>query len=349
VVTAQLEKRDKMSFVDTMMRALGATDGEDAPVAIEEVQEPGVVEVTNLSKHYPPTTKAVDGISFSIQRGQIFSLLGPNGAGKTTTVEILEGLRSPTSGSAKLLGVDVTKDYGPIRRKVGILPQNFEPFDLLKPPEAVQYWGKLFGLNPTKAEVDSLLERVGLSHRKDVLSKDLSGGEKRKLGIALSVINNPEVLFLDEPTTGLDPKARRDLWALILDIKKKGTTVFLTTHYLDEAEKLSDDVAIMSKGKIIARGSPDELIERYGTETLVVLGGAGYDALNEISRRGIPAYKENGNVVVPVKNSKELRTTFAKLSSIQIDFKDMYTKRQTLEDVFLRLVGSKMDEGVLRQ
>jgi ABC-2 type transport system ATP-binding protein len=177
----------------------------------------------------------------------------------------------------------------------------------------------------------------------------MSGGEKRKLGIAMSLVNDPELLFLDEPTTGLDPKARRDLWALIQGIKQKGATVVLTTHYLDEAEKLSDDVAIMNRGRIVARGTPDELIERYGKETLIVLVGVGQSAVEELARRGIVSHRENGNVVVPVSNPRELRVMFAKLSSIEVEFKDMYTRRQTLEDVFLNLVGQKMDEGVLRQ
>ena len=308
-----------------------------------------IILVENLSKHYPPDVKAVDDISFQIKSKQIFSMLGPNGAGKTTTVEILEGLRSPTSGAASIFGVDVTRDYSKIRGRVGVLPQNFEPFDELKPPEAVEYWAGLFDMKISKKEVNNLIESVGLADRRNLISKKLSGGEKRKLGIALSLINNPELLFLDEPTTGLDPKARRDLWRLVEDIRKKGTTVFLTTHYLDEAEKLSDDVAIMHKGKIIARGSPEELIAKYGKTTVVVLVGVGKDGLREISRRGIIATEEEGDVMVPVRDPSEMRTVFAKLSALDLKVKDMYTRRQTLEDVFLGLVGAKMEEGVLKE
>jgi len=309
----------------------------------------GLIQVEGLSKHYPPSVKAVDDISFTIQPGQIFSMLGPNGAGKTTTVEILEGLRTPTSGTATIFGVDVTKDYSTLRDRVGILPQSFEPFDNLKPTEAVQYWAGLYDIKMTKSQVNSLLERVDLTERKSVLSRNLSGGEKRKLGIALSLINEPELLFLDEPTTGLDPKARRDLWRLIEEIRKKGTTVFLTTHYLEEAEKLADDVAIMHKGKIVARGSPQDLIARYGKMTVIVLSGAGSEALREIRRRGIEATEENGDVLVPVKDPTEMRAIFQKISGIELQAKDIYTRRQSLEDVFLNLVGAKMDEGVLRQ
>ena len=211
-----------------------------------------LIDVENLSKHYPPDVKAVDGVSFEIKSGQIFSMLGPNGAGKTTTVEILEGLRNPTSGTATIFGIDVTRDYSKIRDKVGILPQNFEPFDELKPPEAVEYWAGLYDKKMSRKDIERLLEKVDLIDRKNSVSKKLSGGEKRKLGIALSLINEPEVLFLDEPTTGLDPKARRDLWALIQEIRKKGTTVFLTTHYLDEAERLADDRLVPSQSSIMA-------------------------------------------------------------------------------------------------
>ena len=308
-----------------------------------------VVEVEGLLKEYPPDIRAVDEITFSIEGGQVFSLLGPNGAGKTTTVEMLEGLRTPTAGTVRVLGVDTSKDYASIRKRVGTLPQNFEPFDMLKPVEAVEYWARLFDMETTRKEITELIDRVGLSERRTLMSKKLSGGEKRKLGIAMSLINEPDLLFLDEPTTGLDPKARRDLWKLIEEIRGRGTTVFLTTHYLDEAEKLSDDVAIMHRGKIIARGSPSGLITQYGQTTVVVLEGVGKEGLREVSRRGIEASESDGDVLVPVRNPSEMRTVFAKLSALELPVKDMYTRRQTLEDVFLGLVGTKMDEGVLQE
>jgi ABC-2 type transport system ATP-binding protein len=308
-----------------------------------------VVDVRDLCKRYPPDTVAVDGVSFSIEKGIVFSLLGPNGAGKTTTVEILEGLRTPTSGSAVVLGTDISKDYGEIRKRVGVLPQNFEPFDLLSPFEAVGYWADLFEVRMDKKDIESALEAVGLGERKKVMSKTLSGGEKRKLGIALSMVNRPELLFLDEPTTGLDPRARRDLWKLIDETKKRGTTVVLTTHYLDEAEKLSDEVAIMHRGKIIARGSPEQLVSKHGKKTSIVLVGAGSEGLRELSRRGILADVRNGDVVVTVEDPTELRKMFAKLSSIEVNYKEMYTRRESLEDVFLSLIGSRMDEGVLQE
>jgi ABC-2 type transport system ATP-binding protein len=303
-------------------------------------------------KHYPPNVKAVDDISFEIGSGRIFSMLGPNGAGKTTTVEILEGLRNPTSGKAQVLGADIFKDYSKIRKRVGTLPQNFEPFDLLKPWEAIEYWASLYDIRISKKEINRLLESVNLMDRKNQMSKKLSGGEKRKLGIALSLVNNPELLFLDEPTTGLDPKARRDLWGLIDIIRGKGTTIFLTTHYLDEAEKLSDDVAIMHKGKIIAEGSPDELVEKHGKATIIVLEGAGKAGLSILKSRGIEASLDDAddrNVVVAVRKHSEMKATMAKLATSEIAMDDIYTRRETLEDVFLNLIGSKMEDGVLKE
>lgn len=308
-----------------------------------------VVVVKDLRKSYPPETKAVDGVSFEIEKGTVFSLLGPNGAGKTTTVEILEGLRTPTSGEVSVLGTDISKDYGPIRKRVGVLPQNFEPFDLLSPYEAIGYWADLFEVRFDRKDIESMLELVGLTEKKKAMSKTLSGGEKRKLGIALSMVNSPELLFLDEPTTGLDPRARRDLWRLIEETKKKGTTVVLTTHYLDEAEKLSDEVAIMHRGRIIAQGSPEQLVSQHGKKTAIVLVSAGSEGLRELSRRGIAAENRDGDIVVTVDDPSELRKMFAKLSSIEVNYTEMYTRRETLEDVFLSLIGSKMDEGVLQE
>ncbi len=308
---------------------------------------PTVIETHDLVKEYGEL-KAVDHLTIDVAEGHIFSLLGPNGAGKTTTVEILEGLRTPTAGSASVLGHDVRSEYTKIRHQVGILPQDFEPFDRLTPREAIVYWGRLFSRSLTKDRVARLLDDVGLRDRAGVQGLHLSGGEKRKLGIAMSLVGEPDLLFLDEPTTGLDPKARRDLWSLILGIKKAGHTVLLTTHYLDEAEHLADDVGIMHKGKLVARGSPTELIATRGNQTTIVLGGAGPEGLREIERRGIPGTLRDSDVLVRVSDPAQMRSVLAKLAALDISLKDMYTVRGTLEDVFLSLVGSKMEEGVLQ-
>ena len=308
-----------------------------------------VIDTQNLVKQYGDLF-AVDGFTFDVGKGTVASLLGPNGAGKTTTVEILEGLRRPTSGRASVLGFDVMRDYVKIRRRVGILPQDFEPFDRLTPMEALAYWGRLFNRRVTREDAKALLDSVSLSERGKVQGIRLSGGEKRKVGIAMSLVGEPELLFLDEPTTGLDPKARRDLWRLIRGMREAGRTVFLTTHYLEEAEQLADDVGIMHHGKLIVRGRPEDLVARSGLVTTIVLAGAGEAGLREVARRGIRAELHDGrDVLVRVADPAEMRSVLAKLSSIELDLKDMYTRRGTLEDVFLKLVGAKMDEGVLQE
>ena len=307
-----------------------------------------VIEVRGLTKHYPDV-KAVDGIDFAVHAGEIFSLLGPNGAGKTTCVEILEGLRDPTDGEARVLGVDVRSEYGKIRERVGVLPQDFQPFDRLRPTEAVAYWAALFNRRITKEEIAALIETVGLTSRAKSQAMYLSGGEKRRLGIALALVGKPDLVFLDEPTTGLDPGARRDLWALIRGLKQMGKTVILTTHYLDEAEHLADRVVIMNKGKIVARGTPDELIRDYGQGTRIVLAGAGAAGQRALTSRGIESSLENGNVIVRVSAASEMRGMLAKLAAIDVPLTEIFTQRDTLEEVFLHVVGTRMREGVLAE
>jgi ABC-2 type transport system ATP-binding protein len=215
-----------------------------------------IVSVRDLRKKYGQI-EAVAGISFEVQQGEVFALLGPNGAGKTTTVEILEGLRTADGGSATVAGVDVRKDPAGVKSRIGVqlqqsaFPENFLAHELVE----------LFALfYDRKVDSYALLRAVGLEDKKNQKSEKLSGGQKQRLSIAIALVNEPQVLFLDEPTTGLDPQARRNLWELIRDIRKRGTTVFLTTHYLDEAEVLCDRVGIMDSGKIIALDSPKALI-----------------------------------------------------------------------------------------
>jgi ABC-2 type transport system ATP-binding protein len=215
-----------------------------------------IVSVRDLRKKYGQI-EAVAGISFDVQQGEVFALLGPNGAGKTTTVEILEGLRQADGGSATVAGVDVTKDPTKVKSLIGVqlqssaFPENF----LAK--EIVELFAIFY---ERKVDALALLRAVGLEDRAKQKSERLSGGQRQRLSIAVAMVNEPQVLFLDEPTTGLDPQARRNLWELIKDIRKRGTTVLLTTHYLDEAEVLCDRVAIMDAGKIIALDSPKALI-----------------------------------------------------------------------------------------
>src|ERR1017187_10018677 len=221
-----------------------------------------VIEVENLTKRYGGLL-AVNGISFTVRKGEVFAFLGPNGAGKTTTVEIIETIRTPTSGNVRLFGMDVTKKKRDIVPRIGVLPQGFSSFDRITVRETLQYYSRLFCRG--KTDVDGLIDLVNLKDKTQEQYKNLSGGLKQRLGIAIVLVNDPEVVFLDEPTTGLDPVARREVWDVLLGLKEKGKTVFLTTHYMEEAELLADAVAIISKGKIIAMGSPRELIDRKST------------------------------------------------------------------------------------
>ena len=221
----------------------------------------GAIEVSELKKSYG-SLHAVDGISFSVSEGAVYSLLGPNGAGKTTTIEILEGLREKDGGEAKVLGRDPWKEGYELHKKIGVIPQGFKFVDYATPREAIMYYAALFGV---KVDADSILKKVILEDSANVYFSKLSGGQKQKVGMALSLVNDPELVFLDEPTTGLDPQARRAVWDVIRTLKGEGRSVLLTTHYLDEAQELSDVVAIMNHGKIIATGTPAEIIARHGS------------------------------------------------------------------------------------
>ncbi|HEC66737.1 MAG TPA: ABC transporter ATP-binding protein [bacterium] len=215
-----------------------------------------IIEVKNLKKDYGDT-KAVDGISFSVAENEIFGILGPNGAGKTTTFEMIEGLRKADSGSIEVAGINSQKHPKKVKEVIGVQLQSSEMFDHLSLFELVNLYGRFY-----KREVDAieLLDRVNLEDKKDSEAQQLSGGQKQRLSIAMALVNDPKVLFLDEPSTGLDPQARRNLWELIKEIRDQGKTILLTTHYMDEAEYLCDRIAVMDGGKIISLDTPDTLI-----------------------------------------------------------------------------------------
>jgi len=216
-----------------------------------------IISVQNLVKNYG-NFEAVKGISFDVQEGEIFGLLGPNGAGKSTTLEIIETLREKTSGKVFVDGLDIDKDPHEIKKIIGVQLQTSGFYPVLNLVELIDLFA---GLYNRKADAMELLDRVNLRDKARSKVKELSGGQKQRFSIATTMINDPRIIFLDEPTTGLDPQARRNLWDLIRDIRKKGTTVILTTHYLDEAEYLCDRVAIVDAGKIVAMNTPDRLID----------------------------------------------------------------------------------------
>jgi ABC-2 type transport system ATP-binding protein len=312
------------------------------------LENESIITVTDLHKHYGEI-KAVDGISFEVTKGQIFSLLGPNGAGKTTTVELMEGLRTPTSGDIQVFGVDVTQDYGSIRHRVGVIPQDFEPFERLKAPEAIAYFGGLYNRKMTTEDIDQLLNIVELGHRKNILAMKLSGGEQRKLGLALALVGEPDLIFLDEPTTGLDAQARRNLWGLLRGLQAAGRTILLTTHYLDEAEKLSDEVLVIHKGKEIAKASPEVLIEQHGGGKSVLLKDFDEDYMAKLQAMGLAFERVNGDVKIKLAAGESAKEILDRLSAEGVPLKDFSTIEPTLEDAFINLVGGTIVSGELTQ
>ena len=230
-----------------------------------------IIEVKNLLKTYPlPGNKkgsfnAVDGITFNIKLGEIYGILGPNGAGKTTTLEMLEGLKDINGGSALIDGLDVSNNAFKIKEIIGVQLQANEYFESLNLSELLILFGKLYS---NDINTENLLEKVGLLPKKRAKPKELSGGQKQRFSIACALVNNPKVLFLDEPTTGLDPQAKRNLWNLVRELNVGGMTIVLTTHNMEEAESLCDRIAIMDKGKLIAEDTPQGLIDEYASEPI---------------------------------------------------------------------------------
>jgi ABC-2 type transport system ATP-binding protein len=301
------------------------------------------IEVDRLVKRYD-TLAAVDGISFHVAAGKVFAFLGPNGAGKTTTTEILEGLRRRTEGEVRVLGLDPWADATRLHREIGVIPQGFRFFEKITPKEAVEYYGTLFRTHPDPVD---LLTRVQLEDKADARFDTLSGGQKQKLGLALALTNNPQICFLDEPTTGLDPTARRAIWQVIRALKSEGRTVFLTTHYLEEAQLLADQVAIIHHGRIIAAGSPDEIIASRGRPERVRFTGPPALADYLRSRTGLPVTVADGRVDVELGQPGDALKVLTAVEASGIPWGHFETVQDTLEDVFVRLVG-QMDDGALK-
>jgi ABC-2 type transport system ATP-binding protein len=299
------------------------------------------VEISSVKKYYG-NIKAVDGVSFLVNEGEIFALLGPNGAGKTTLIEILEGLRKRDEGEVKVLGLDPWESGSGLHRKIGVIPQDFTFFEKANPGEAIKYYGQLFGVD---VDADEILKEVLLDDSAKVLYENLSGGQKRKMGLALSLVNSPELLFLDEPTTGLDPTARRAVWDVVKAIKSKGRTVILTTHYLEEAEQLSDRVAIMNHGQTVAMGTSDEIIENFGSgERLEVHGSKDLaDYVRENTKLNVE-YNSKGFVSIDINQKRDALIALTTIEESGFDWRELHTRRDSLDDVFVRLIKGTVDE-----
>src|SRR6266849_6740080 len=226
-----------------------------------------VIQVSGVRKTYGPTV-AVDEVSFEVNEGEIFGLIGPNGAGKTTTMECIEGLRSPDCGTISVLGLNPFRDVYKLQNRIGVQLQQAQLQKRIKVWEAIHLWASLY---PKRVHGDRLLEQLGLGEKRNAWFMTLSGGQKQRLFIALALINDPELVFLDELTTGLDPQARRAIWTLVRGIRERGKTVFMTTHLMEEAERLCDRVAIIEHGRIIDIGTPAELVRRHCPERTVII------------------------------------------------------------------------------
>ena len=299
------------------------------------------IEVSSLKKHYGEI-KAVDGISFEVSEGEVFGLLGPNGAGKTTTIEILEGLRKREGGNVKVLGLDPWGNGYELHKRVGVMAQGFTFFEEASPSEALRYYADLFGV---KADPDEILREVILEDSAKNLFKSLSGGQKQKMGLALSLVNSPELLFLDEPTTGLDPSARRAIWDVIRGLKAKGKTIILTTHYLEEAEQLSDRVAIMNHGQIVARGTADEIIQKHGSaERLEIHGSEELANYIKANTELNVDYDGKGLISVALTQKIDALAALAAAEQSGLERGEIRTRRDSLGDVFVQLVSGTIDE-----
>lgn len=311
-----------------------------------------LIEVKGLVKRYGSFT-AVNGIDFTVYKGEVFGLLGPNGAGKTTTMEMIEGLRLPDEGTAVVAGFDTRTQLAKVKEVIGVQLQSTSLFDLLTVQEITEMYASFYHV-PT-VPIRPLLESVTLEEKLNARVKHLSGGQKQRLAIALALVNDPQVVFLDEPTTGLDPQARRTLWDIILRLRDQGKTIVISTHYMDEAELLADRICLMDRGNIVALDTPRQL-----THNLALQNAIEFRLINEHSEpmnlseeetsvlldqlKGLPgvssAEMRKGNYVIYTEDLQTSLTAFIALMEKRgTAFADLRTRTATLEDVFIHMTG----------
>ena len=298
-----------------------------------------VIWVEGLHKTYG-AVKAVDGVDLIVEEGEIFGMVGPNGAGKTTTIECIEGLRTPDSGKITVLGMDPQKQSSDLYELIGMQLQGSSLYPHIKVGEALELFSSFY-CHP--APKDELLERLGLYGKENVYFSKLSGGQKQRLFICLALINKPQLVFFDELTTGLDPQARRATWDLVRGVREQGHTVFLTTHFMDEAEKLCDRVAVMDHGKIVALGKPSDLIEQYAHETRIRLPQALKEEVDWLRGiRGVIAVEVGEDFTLINFNNENIVELLQLLDQHGISLKGLHIQQSSLEDVFLSLTGNEM-------
>jgi ABC-2 type transport system ATP-binding protein len=301
---------------------------------------PTAIEVVGLRKTYGDLV-AVNDISFEVNEGEIFGMVGPNGAGKTTTIECIEGLRQPDAGKVHLLGEDPFKERTAIAERIGIQLQESAIPARLRVGEAMSLFSSFYS---RRADADELLELLGLTEKRSTAYAKLSGGQKQRLFIALALVNQPEVVFFDELTTGLDPQARRAMWDLVRRIRDDGRTVFLTTHFMEEAERLCDRVLIIDHGKIVALDAPEALIRSLGMKKRLVFTLPNAPEILPLTNLPqIDRVERNGEQVVVYGHGERFAgSVITALEHAEIDFQDVRTEQPTLEDVFLTLTGRDM-------
>lgn len=310
------------------------------------------IEAIDLVKRYGAQT-AVDGVSFTVPAGTVLGLLGPNGAGKTTTVRMMTTLTEPTSGTARVAGFDVRREPDDVRRNMGLTGQVATVDELLTGRENIRMIGGLYGIRRKELATvgDELLERFSLADGADRVVKSYSGGMRRRLDLAVSLLAAPPVLFLDEPTTGLDPRSRTELWEVLRDLVAAGTTLLLTTQYLEEADQLADNIVVIDKGRIIAQGSPLELKRQAGNASLVVTVADGDDlaaAQALLAKTGAEVFVDRGarRLTAAADGLTDMVRVAGWLRDSEIDVDDIGLSRPSLDDVFLSLTGHRTeDEG----
>ena len=301
------------------------------------------IVVRGLRKQFPKVL-AVAGVDLNVVSGEVYGLLGPNGAGKTTTLEMIEGLTPPDAGEIEISGLNWRDNAQQIRARIGVQLQATSLYNKITPREALDLFGSYY---PKRRSTDELLELVQLKDKADAYHVTLSGGQAQRLALALALVNDPEVVFLDEPTAGLDPQGRRSLWEVVNMMKAEGRTTMLTTHYMDEAEALCDRLAILDHGKILQSGTPAELIASLGIPSVVELTfiGAAPDPAAFAARLGA-AVEARGDIwEIPTPDPKTLLPKlFATIESERLEYNQVHVRRATLEDVFLQLTGRSLRE-----
>lgn len=306
------------------------------------------IEIQNLKKYFDDI-HAVDGIDLKIPKGSLFGVLGPNGAGKTTTIRMLSTILHPTSGDAKVLGFDIKKEAPKIRRKIGLCPQELVVYPRLTARENIHLIAQMHGMakKDYKERTDDLLGKMNLLDRANSLVKGFSGGMKRRVNVLMAVVHEPELLFFDEPTAGLDPQSRRVVWDFIRDFQERECTIILTTHNMEEADDLSDELVIIDYGKIIAQGTPDELKGKLGEGDILEFKVREIDQRDEIINRTktldfVRWGKPVGKHRIILNALDGLRRVSEIMDVVKVKMEDISVRKNTLEDVFIDLTGRRL-------